>query len=237
MAPGSLETGMAVSDLFDEWTTYEKVVSNDYMHHRDFLAALESEVEVRSVASPAIVDLGCGDCTAIISLLSRLDAKTYIGIDQSENALLRANANLGGTSVPFTLHCGTMLEELRGLEGSFDLAIACYSLHHLQLSEKQAVLNDCRRLLEPGGLLAIVDVFREEGEARRDYLQRWEANARRTFTVLEPEEMDELLDHVRECDFPEPVAVYRKLGKEAGFDLVEPIARDTERLNRLIVLS
>jgi ubiquinone/menaquinone biosynthesis C-methylase UbiE len=228
---------MATSDLFDEWTTYEKVVKNDYMHHRDFLAALEREVEVRSIASPAIVDLGCGDCASIVPLLTRLDAKGYIGIDQSENALARANANLGAASVPFTLRCGTMLEELRDLEGSFNLAIASYSLHHLQTTAKRAVLNECRRLLEPGGLLAIIDVFREEGEARRAYLQRWEANARRTFVALEPEEIEELLDHVRECDFPESVAAYRKFGSEAGFDQVMPVAQDAKRLNRFIILA
>ena len=68
-------------------------------------------------------------------------------------------------------------------------------------------------------------------------MQRWETNARRTFTVLEPDEMEELLDHVRECDFPESVSAYQELGKEAGFDQIVPIARDTERLNRLVILS
>jgi len=228
---------MATSDLFDEWTTYEKVVNNDYMHHRHFLAALEIEVEVRLRTSPAIIDLGCGDCASIVQLLSRLDVEGYTGIDQSENALARANSNLVATGVPFTLHGGTMLDELRDLEGSFDLAIACYSLHHLETTAKQEVLTECRRLLEPGGLLAIIDVFREEGEARRDYLQRWEMNARQRFVALEPEEIDELLDHVWECDFPETVAAYRKLGSASGFEQVRPLVNDAERLNRLIILS
>lgn len=228
---------MAKTQLFDEWTTYEKVVANDYMHHRTFLAKLETEIGYRIRAPLAVVDLGCGDCAPIIPLLQRFQIDRYSGIDQSENALARAQANLETTGMPFTLHCGTMLQELGQLDGYFNVAVASYSLHHLQSSEKQDVLIECRRLLEPGGLLAIIDVFREEGEAREAYLQRWETNARHSFTVLESEEMDELLDHVRACDFPETVAAYRTLGARAGFRQVRPIARDAKRLNRLIILS
>lgn len=228
---------MSSSKLFDEWSTYGKVVTNDYMHHGFFLAALASEIEAQLQASIAIVDLGCGDCASIIPFLDRVDAKRYTGIDQSESALVRANSNLGASGVPFALRCGSMPEDLGDLAGSFNLAVASYSLNHLRLSEKQAVLDECRRLLEPGGLLAIVDVFLDENESRQAYFHRWETNARRAFAALDAEEIEELLGHVRECDVPETVATYRKLGHAAGFDKVRPIARDAERLNRLIVLS
>jgi hypothetical protein len=36
---------MSTPDLFDSWNTYEKVVANDYMHHRDFFVALVQEVK------------------------------------------------------------------------------------------------------------------------------------------------------------------------------------------------
>jgi hypothetical protein len=45
--------------LFREWDPYEKVVRNDYMHHRDFFAALTCEVENRLDSPLWLVDLGC----------------------------------------------------------------------------------------------------------------------------------------------------------------------------------
>ncbi len=227
---------MKTSELFDEWTTYEKVVTNDYMHHRDFFAALADELSIRLHAPLSVVDLGCGDCAPIITLLNSFEVNRYVGIDQSVSALARAQANLATTGVPFTLHCGTMLEELCKLEGDFNLAVFSYSLHHLDWSEKQDVLRECRHLLKPGGLLAVIDVFLEEGESRQAYFERWEDNAQRSFTALVPEEMEQLLAHVRSRDFPEAVAAYRRLGEAAGFEQLRSLTQDAERLNRLVVL-
>ena len=77
----------------------------------------------------------------------------------------------------------------------------------------------------------------EEGESRQSYYERWEANARRSYQALEPAEMEELLEHVRACDIPETVSAYEELGRAAGFEHVFPVARDEERLNRLIILG
>lgn len=115
------------SELFDEWTTYKKVVASDYMHHQDFFAALAQEIGTCLQAPLSIVDLGCGDCVSVVSF--------------------------------------------------------------------------------------------------------------QNYTVLEPQEMEELLDHVCANDFPETLASYRKLGNAAGFVQVSPVAQDAERLNRLLILS
>ena len=223
--------------LFDEWTTYEKVVANDYMHHRAFFAALEQEIHTRLDEPLSIIDVGCGDCTCVLPLLRSIAVESYTGIDLSETALSRARSQLEEAGIPFMLHCGTMLEELPLVDTEVSLAIASFSLHHLELAEKREVLEQCLRLLEPGGMLAVIDVFLEEDESRQGYYQRWEANARSGYQALEPVEMEELLAHVRACDIPETLSSYDELGQAAGFRCVTPVAQDAERLNRLIILS
>ncbi len=230
------ETLVTKIELFDEWTTYEKLVANDYMHHRGFFAALAKEVDARLSEPLRVVDLGCGDCAPAVRLLKNFDIESYVGIDQSESALSRARANLASTGVPFDLRCGSMFEELSGLECSASLIISSYSLHHLERPEKQDILGECRRLLEPGGLLAIIDVFLEDSESRQAYLKRWESNARQKFSALAAQEVEDLLAHVHAEDRPETLATYRQIGEAEGFANFEALGRDAERLNGFVIL-
>lgn len=224
-------------ELFDEWTTYGKLVANDYMSHRALFAALSHRVAGRLDELRAIVDLGCGDCGPISDFLKEFEIERYVGIDLSEEALSRARETLARAGVSSTLVQGSLPEDLRRISGEFDLAVASYSLHHLETPHKQAALTLCRRLLRHGGLLAVIDVFCEDGEARLDYLERWEKHARRTYTALAPEEMEFLLTHVRACDFPESLASYGRLATAAGFDAIESVSVYAGGLERLVVLS
>ena len=228
---------MTTDRLFDEWTTYEKIVANNYMHHQEFFATLMQEVRVRLAEPLSIIDVGCGDCACVLPLLRDIGINSYTGMDLSETALARARVNLEAASAPYALRCGTMLEELRRTESEVSLVIASFSLHHLEWHDKGQVLEECLRLLRPGGMLAVIDVFLEEGESRQVYYERWEENARRSFNALEPAEMEELLAHVRACDIPETLSAYEELGRAAGFERVIPVARDAERLNRLVILT
>jgi ubiquinone/menaquinone biosynthesis C-methylase UbiE len=228
---------MSAGDIFSEWVSYEKIVANDYMHHREFIALL-AEHAGRELEQPlAIVDLGCGDARPVLPLLREFETGRYVGVDNSPAAIDRARRALAGLAIPFEIACGSMPGALADLDGPFDLAIASYSLHHLDRQQKQHALRECRRLLRPGGLLGVVDVFLEEGETREDYICRWQRNARRKFTALTGDEIESLLDHVESCDLPETVADYRRLAEAAGFPTTTPLRQDAERLNRLVVIS
>jgi ubiquinone/menaquinone biosynthesis C-methylase UbiE len=226
---------MSALQLFDEWSTYEKVVANDYMHHRNFFAVLLAQVASRFDRALSVIDIGCGDAQPVLTLLERLPVERYVGIDQSVAALDRARQALTETGISYDLRNGSMLKELRMLNGEFDLAIGSYSLHHLDREQKYSVLSECRRLLQANGLLAIIDVFLEEGESRSTYIERWQNNARLEFTALAPQELQALLEHMRSSDMPETVSEYRRIGGKAGFETVRPISQDPERLNRLVL--
>ena len=228
---------MIAEQFFDEWSTYEKVVANDYMHHKDFFAALANHIATDFDRPLSVIDLGCGDARPAALLLQRFIIEKYVGIDQSIAAIDRARQLLSSLAIPFELHSASMLDSLQRLDGQFDLVLASFSLHHLDPDEKQAALKQCRRLLKPGALLAIVDVFLEKGESRENYISRWETNARSAFGALTPDEADEIVEHMRICDMPESVASYRRFAETAGFSSTKSVRQDTERLNRLVVIS
>ncbi len=228
---------MTAADIFDTWQTYEKVVRGDYMHHRLFFEALAEEAGTRLEEPLTILDLGCGDARPMLPMLERFEIERYVGIDESDAALRSASQALEATNVAYELRNGSVPGVLVGIHDAFDIAVASYSLHHLDSSAKQATIGECRRLLRRGGMLAIVDIFLEPGETRDAYRMRWEANARVTFSGLSAGELDELIDHVREFDIPESVADYGAMAKLAGFDQCSVRLEDREHLNKLVILQ
>jgi len=222
--------------LFDEWQAYGKVVENDYMGHCEFFRVVEEHLRSRFSTPIAILDLGCGDASPILDSLGRLNVQHYCGVDESKEALARARENLSRLRIPFALCQGDLLNEMRRCTDRYDAIVASYSLHHMiDAATKERVLTECRRVLNPGGVLLVIDVFRSEGESRDDYLERWERNAREKFLVLNDAEMTTLVTHIRNHDFPESLSTFRRIGESAGFDSVVALAEDS--LNKLVALQ
>ncbi len=223
--------------LFDEWRAYQKLLENDYMYHVAFFSRLNLEVQQQFQRPIALLDLGCGDASPIRPMLEDRDISLYCGIDNSETALSKAEVKLGSLNFPHRLYPGDILESLRNLSGRFDVIVASFSLHHLQTNEaKQQVLEECRRVLNPGGLVAVIDVFHAEDETREEYLHRWVAFAEKSYEGLDHKEMTSLTDHVRSNDFPETLSTYRYIARAAGFHKFEILLQDREKLNHLVTL-
>ena len=221
--------------LFHEWRAYQKLVENDYMGHQKFFQRLSREVTARFHEPVRILDLGCGDTLPMQASLKEVNVSHYCGIDVSETALAHAGAALAGSGLSHTLIKGDILEATRSLNDPFDLVIASFCLHHLQdPTDKQALLTRCRRLLQPGGLFLIIDVFLGENESRDEYLDRFEQQARENYTSLTDPEMTTLITHVRACDYPDSVENYRSFGMQAGFTRVNCLLADYDTLHQLV---
>ena len=224
--------------LFDEWRAYQKLLDNDYLGHVSFFRALKAEIQGRFDGAVSILDLGCGDASPILPLLRELNISQYSGVDKTELALSKAEANLATLGIPSQLYTGDLLDTIHTLPGHFDVVIASFSLHHLQTAtEKGRVLKACRRVLKPAGLVAIIDVFHAEDEPREDYVDRWLEFAGNTYTALEPHELEQLFEHTRSCDFPESLSTYQALGKQAGYGNFNILLHDSSHLNHLVTLT
>lgn len=199
------------------WGTYQKVISHNFMYHREITAAVATLLKTKS--DPLrLLDLGCGDASHISKILSPGQLAEYCGCDLSPYALDVAKTNLEPFGTPATMICRDMLAVLREASANhFDIIYSSFALHHLSTDDKQVFFTECRRLLRENGCVILVDVMRDEGQERPDYLDNYNRTVRTEWDELTRNERDQVQKHIRNCDFPEPPSTLRKLARNAGF--------------------
>jgi SAM-dependent methyltransferase len=198
------------------WGTYQKVISNNLMYHREITGAVRNIFK----AHPGplnVIDLGCGDAAHISKILKPGQVAEYCGCDLSPYALDVARNNLEPFGIRVNLICRDMIAVLREAPANhFDLVYSGYALHHLPFESKQAFFMECRRILRENGCVILVDVMREEGQARPEYLDDYNEAVATQWDALTKAERDEVQEHIRNCDFPETPSVLQSIAKNAG---------------------
>lgn len=99
-----------------------------------------------------VLDIGCGTGQHLHALLNRHPDLALHGLDQSPAMLRRARARLGANA---DLVEGTA-DSLPYPDAGFDLIISTSVLHYLPLPH-QPVIDEWRRVLAPGGRIALTD--------------------------------------------------------------------------------
>jgi ubiquinone/menaquinone biosynthesis C-methylase UbiE len=112
-----------------------------------------------------LLDVGCGPGTITIDLARRVAPGSVLGIDRADDVIVQANANLSRARQPGSATSGAERGEVRFATGdvyaldlpdaSFDVVHAHQVLQHLR--EPVAALRELRRVLRPGGMLAVRD--------------------------------------------------------------------------------
>jgi cyclopropane fatty-acyl-phospholipid synthase-like methyltransferase len=203
-------------DFFRAWDTYAKVVAANYMFHRELgqgvRDALRRRFEGRAFS---LLDLGCGDAAAMAPLLEGLQLKSYRGVDLSSPALALAKQNLAHLHCPVTLVEADFMSALKDSD-PHDAIYSSFAQHHLSREGKAEFFQLAAKRLNPGGLLILVDVTREEGESHDDYMRNYTGWLRKTMTSLATEELDQICDHLTKNDFPETASKLCAQAETAG---------------------
>ena len=198
------------------WGTYQKVISNNLMFHREITAAVRKLLATRQ-GPLNVLDLGCGDAAHIGKILNPGQVAEYCGCDLSPYALDVARNNLEPFGIRVNLLCRDMVAVLREAPANhFDVVYSGYALHHLSTEDKQVFFTECCRTLRDNGCVILVDVMREEGQARPAYLDDYNGAVATQWDALTRHERDQVQEHIRNCDFPETPTGLQKLAKNAG---------------------
>jgi ubiquinone/menaquinone biosynthesis C-methylase UbiE len=106
-------------------------------------------------APPRILDVGCGTGYLLRELAARCPrAVELVGVDPAGGMIAAARAAAGDDRLRWVE--GTA-EELAFPDGSFDLVVSTTSFDHW--ADQQAGLEECARVLAPGGWLVLADLF------------------------------------------------------------------------------
>ncbi len=227
---------MAIEFFERTWSTYHAIVAGDLMEHRALSSAcdraLRQWLEQREGASlprragPTMVDLGCGDLTAMAPLLRPLPLGSYTGLDLTASVLPLAAATLGPVPYPTHWRQGDLLrwatgddqdEESAHAEAEVDILHSAFAIHHLNDDAKQALLQGARRRIAPDGLFLWADVFRRAGELEADANARYCARVLAGWSPLSAEQKQQTIRHIQALDHPADRAGIQRVAEDCGW--------------------
>jgi SAM-dependent methyltransferase len=198
------------------WTLYDSISEMNYMFHREIYAHITALLSQRHAGGPySLLDLGCGNTRFIAPCLKTATPSRYAGVDLSEAALNEAREYLSGLE-NVALHHQDMLHAVQAADTYFDVIFSGFAVHHLDAEGKQALFHACAAKLAPGGHFILVDVVREEGQTREQYLEGYLNFMRTQWTAVRPDHLEEACSHVAAYDFPETFSDLKDMAANAA---------------------
>ncbi|PSB02475.1 ubiquinone biosynthesis protein UbiE [Merismopedia glauca CCAP 1448/3] len=200
------------------------------MGHREIYTVLH-ELLVSHFQKPfRMLELGCGDASFTAQALVDTNIAAYQGIDLSEVALEIAEENLAAIAIETILLKGDLSNFTNELPQNkpqqFDIIMTSFALHHLDLAQKDSVINNISNCLNPDGIFILIDVVRQENEEREAYIRRYLNDVEQRWSMITPQEYSMVENHISASDFPETQQTLRQLAAKHNFSRVECLYGD-----------
>jgi len=126
---------------------------------RGWKAHLVSALASRLPARALVADLACGTGDLAFQLSRLLPQATIQGCDVTPQMVIQAQASARATGRTPTFVVGDMMH-LPYADGSLDGLIIGYGVRNVP--QPQSALDECARVLRPGGMLGCLDFFRPQ---------------------------------------------------------------------------
>jgi ubiquinone/menaquinone biosynthesis C-methylase UbiE len=159
---------------FDRWAVnYDRSWLSELVFNPSMRACHEEILRWqanRDSAAYRLLDVGCGTGNLLLSLAADPQAEELVGLDYSEEMVRRVAAKIGAARIEATsAEPAKQSDRLRVVHGdaehlpfedaSFDVVACCNSFHHYP--HQGTVIRGFHRVLRPGGLLVLIDGFRD----------------------------------------------------------------------------
>lgn len=149
---------------FEKWAlSYDRSWLNELVFFPSIRRCL-AEIQIWQARRPTpdfrMLDVGCGTGTLLTLAAGLRGAERLIGLDYAAQMVRRAHEKFTGSP-----HAEKLLalqgdaEHLPLADESVDIVTCCNSFHHYP--HQPAAVAEFRRVLRPGGLLILIDGFRD----------------------------------------------------------------------------
>lgn len=133
---------------------------------------------LRLSGTERILDVGCGTGEFARMALARFPHLSIVGVDLAPGMVAVAREKLAGLpQVSFEV---ATAEALPFAPQTFDVVVCANMLHHVQ--DPRRVMEECARVLHPGGRMALVDWCADFWHCR--LMHYWFALSDRTYTTM-----------------------------------------------------
>lgn len=199
------------------WGLYDAIAAENYMFHRELYGRVgELFARRHESGSFRVLDLGCGNARFLAPCLGIAPPRRYDGVDLSPVALAEARDLLGGVE-GVNLHEEEMVGHVLATRERYDLVFTGYAVNHLAPERKERLLEACASCVDPGGEFLMIDVLRDEGQGREEYLAAYLRLMREEWTAIPSEMIEEACEHVAAHDQPASFSELASAARSAGW--------------------
>lgn len=207
------------SEYFNEnWQRYQSTIANNTLYHREMLQELEKFLSTNFKNHPfSFVDVGCGDCSTVISVLKEQPIKKYIGIDAAKDVLKIAEKTLAPLTCDKEFIAENMTEALPRIKAPVDVIYTSYAVHHLSLADKKRFIEVCQQKLSSKGFLLMVDGILEQNQTRDEWLKALKLRIKESNLQLSEEDVNMRMVHPYADDYPEKMDTFAQIAQQQSW--------------------
>lgn len=151
-------------DQFEKWAhTYDRSWLNEFVFFPSIRACQEEIARWqtgRGEKPYRLLDVGCGTGTMLSLAAADPFAERLVGLDYTKEMVRRASRKFAESDFSDKLQViNGDSERLPFRDAAFDVLTCCNSFHHYP--RQQAAIQEFARVLRPGGMLVLIDGFRD----------------------------------------------------------------------------
>jgi SAM-dependent methyltransferase len=196
------------------WKKYQHTLEANTLYHREMFAALSNFINEKFGSKAfSFVDVGCGDASIMVPVLTGKTIQHYVGIDAAPDVLHIAEANLKPVSCQKEFICDNMTTAIPNLKLPADIIFSSYAVHHLSLQQKSDFIQACQNKLNKHGYLLMVDGILKEDQIREQWLAELQQRMQAT-QHLTQEELEFRMQHPRADDHPERISTFAEIAHQ-----------------------